>query len=280
MPRLGSRVRVSFPAPKFFNQKAAQFQRGFLVLPSHTLAEWQNGHAAACKAVYAGSIPTSASISTSKAIQQSPQAHTVWAFFVYNNSISYRHCPPLKGYQGAFVTKAALGLAPLVFVRPGELRQAEWAEFDLDKAEWRIPGEKMKMRDPHIVPLSSQAVAILRELHPMTGGGRYFPSARTPHGNRCISENAILAALRRMGYGNDEMTGHGFRSMASTLLNEQGWHRDAIERQLAHAERNAVRAAYNYAEHLPERRKMMQAWSDYLEGLKKGADVIPIKRAG
>ena len=139
----------------------------------------------------------------------------------------------------------------------------------------------MKMREVHIVPLSAQAVAILRELHPLTGHGRYvFPSARTPNGERCMSENAVLAALRRMGYGKDEMTGHGFRSMASTMLNEQGWHRDAIERQLAHAERNAVRAAYNYAEHLPERRRMMQAWADYLDGLRKGADVIPLRRAG
>ena len=185
----------------------------------------------------------------------------------------------IEGYQGAFVTKAALGLAPLLFVRPGELRKAEWAEIDMEKAEWRIPGEKMKMRDPHIVPLCTQAVAILTELQALTGRGRYvFPSARTPHGDRCMSENAVLAALRRMGYGKDEMTGHGFRSMASTLLNEQGWHRDAIERQLAHAERDNVRAAYNYAEHLPERRKMMQAWADYLDSLKAGAQVIPIKR--
>ena len=164
----------------------------------------------------------------------------------------------------------------MLFVRPGELRKAEWAEIDMEKAEWRIPGEKMKMRDPHIVPLCTQAVAILTELQALTGRGRYvFPSARTPHGDRCMSENAVLAALRRMGYGKDEMTGHGFRSMASTLLNEQGWHRDAIERQLAHAERDNVRAAYNYAEHLPERRKMMQAWADYLDSLKNGAQVIP-----
>ena len=183
----------------------------------------------------------------------------------------------IDDYRGSFVTQCAMRLAPLVFVRPGELRSAEWSEFDFDKAEWRIPGEKMKMRDPHIVPLSTQAAAILLELQPLTGRGRYvFPSARTPNGDRCMSENAVLAALRRLGYTKDEMTGHGFRSMASTLLNEQGWHRDAIERQLAHTERNAVRAAYNYAEHLPERRKMMQAWADYLDGLKRSADVIPI----
>jgi integrase len=137
----------------------------------------------------------------------------------------------------------------------------------------------MKMREPHIVPLSDQALAIVAALQPVTGAGKYlFPSLRT--GDRCMSENTVNAALRRLGYASDEMTGHGFRSMATTLLNEQGWNRDAIERQLAHAERDQVRAAYNRAEHLPERRKMMQAWADYLDGIKKGADVVPIRRAG
>ena len=183
----------------------------------------------------------------------------------------------LDAYAGHPVTRAALQLAPLLFVRPGELRHAEWAEIDTDKAEWRIPAHKMKMRAPHIVPLSTQAVAILRELHPLTGRRQYvFPSLHS--GTRCMSENTVNVALRRMSYDRTMMTGHGFRSMASTLLNEQGWNRDAIERQLAHAERDAVRAAYNYAEHLPERRRMMQAWSDYLDGLRKGADVVPIRR--
>ena len=181
----------------------------------------------------------------------------------------------VNGYQGSFVTQCALRLAPLVFVRPGELRRAEWSEFDLDAAEWRIPAARMKMRAQHIVPLSTHVVAILRELHPLTGRGRYvFPGLRGK--DRPMSENTINAALRRLGYTTEQMTGHGFRSMASTLLNEQGWHRDAIERQLAHAERDNVRAAYNYAEHLPERRKMMQAWADYLNGLKTGADVVAI----
>jgi len=188
-------------------------------------------------------------------------------------------------YQGYFATKCALRLAPLVFVRPGELRKAQWPEIDLDKGEWRIPAERMKMREPHIVPLSRQAVDILRELEPLTNrpipsrpnAPRYvFPSARTRE--RPMSENAILAALRRMGYTKEEMTGHGFRSMASTLLHEQGWNHQVIERQLAHAERNAVSAAYNFAEHLPERRKMMQAWADYLDALKSGVEVIPILR--
>ena len=165
----------------------------------------------------------------------------------------------------------------MVFVRPGELRRAEWAEIDFDKAEWVIPGPRIKMKEKHIVPLSRQALEILRELHPLTEESRYiFPSPRTF--DRPMSDNAILAALRSMGYTGDMMTGHGFRSMASTLLNEQGWNRDAIERQLAHAERDEIRAAYNYAQHLPERKKMMQAWADYLDSLRKGAEVIPFKK--
>jgi integrase len=189
----------------------------------------------------------------------------------------------IDGYQGFLVTKCALRLAPLVFVRPGELRKAQWQEIDLEKAEWRIPAERMKMREHHIVPLSRQAVEILREIEPLTNrpmpsrpnAPRYvFPSARTRE--RPMSENAILAALRRMGYTKEEMTGHGFRSMASTLLHEQGCNHQAIERQLAHAERNSVSAAYNFAEHLSERRKMMQDWADYLDGLKATSDVIPL----
>ncbi|CEG55681.1 tyrosine-type recombinase/integrase [Legionella fallonii] len=169
-------------------------------------------------------------------------------------------------YRGSYTTKCALQLAPLFFVRPGELRRAEWVEFDLEKAEWRIPAEKMKMKEQHIVPLSTQSIEILKELHAYTGSGKYvFPSLRSS--DRPMSENTVLAALRRLGYNSDEMTGHGFRSMASTLLNEHGWNRDAIERQLAHAERNNIRAAYNYAEYLPERRKMMQWWADYLHSL-------------
>ena len=172
----------------------------------------------------------------------------------------------IQGYEGFYVTKCALQLAPLFFVRPGELRHAEWSEFDFEKAEWRIPAEKMKMREQHIVPLATQAINILQELRAYSGNSKYvFPSIRAS--KRPMSENTVLGALRRLGYTTDEMTGHGFRSMASTLLNEQGWNRDAIERQLAHAERNNIRAAYNYAEYLPERRKMMQHWADYLDGL-------------
>ncbi len=173
----------------------------------------------------------------------------------------------IDGYEGSFVTRCALQFAPLVFVRPGELRHAEWSEVNLTEAEWRIPADKMKMRAMHIVPLSGQASTVIEELRPLTGRGKYlFPSERSAA--RPMSENTINAALRRLGYSRDEMTGHGFRSMASTLLNEQGWNRDAIERQLAHSERNAVRAAYNYAEHLAERRKMIQSWADYLDRLR------------
>jgi len=182
----------------------------------------------------------------------------------------------MDSYEGSPITACALRLAPLVFVRPGELRHAEWNEIDLEANEWRIPGHKMKMREQHIVPLSWQAIAIITELHPLTGHGKYlFPSLRTL--DRPMSENTVNGALRRLGYTKDELTGHGFRSMASTLLNEQGWNRDAIERQLAHAERDNIRAAYNYAEFLPERRRMMQAWADYLDGLKAGGRVIPIR---
>ncbi|MCC6165002.1 MAG: tyrosine-type recombinase/integrase [Acidobacteria bacterium] len=173
----------------------------------------------------------------------------------------------IDGYHGSFVVRAALQLAPLVFVRPGELRKAEWSEIDLDAAEWRIPAERMKMREAHIVPLSTQAVAILQELRPLTEHSRYvFPSIRTI--TRPMSDGTINAALRRLGYDSDQHVGHGFRAMASTLLNEMGWAPDVIERQLAHAPRNKVRAAYNRAQHLAERRKMMQVWADFLAGLR------------
>jgi len=158
----------------------------------------------------------------------------------------------------------------LVFVRPGELRHAEWIEVNLDRAEWRIPAAKMKMKRDHIVPLSSQAQEVLEEIHPLSGQGRYvFPSVLA--NGRPMSENTVNSALRRLGYTKEEMTGHGFRSMASTLLNENGWNQDAIERQLAHVEGNSVRAAYNYAEHLEERRRMMQWWANYLDKIKSNA---------
>jgi integrase len=192
----------------------------------------------------------------------------------------------IADYDGQRATHAALRLAPYVFVRPGELRGAEWPEFDLESAEWRIPAERMKMRETHIVPLSRQAVEILRELEPLTGNNRYVFPAVGPQA-RPLSDNTLGAALRRIGYSSDEMTAHGFRTMASTLLNEQGWHPDLIELQLAHKERNEVRAAYNRAQRLGERRKMMQAWANYLDGLRssrksfrfaQGTDAKPMVR--
>jgi integrase len=184
----------------------------------------------------------------------------------------------IHGYRGHYVVETALRLAPLVFVRPGELRAAEWGEIDLDAGEWRIAAHRMKMHQQHLVPLARQAVAILRDIEPLTGRGRYvFPSPRTTQ--RPLSENAITAALRRMGYAGDQMSWHGFRAMASTLLNELGFAPDIIELQLAHQERNGVRAAYNRAQRLDERRRMMQAWADYLDGLRTGANVVPFRVA-
>jgi integrase len=178
----------------------------------------------------------------------------------------------IEDYDGQATTHAALKLAPYVFVRPGELRAAEWSEFELDRREWRIPAKRMKMGELHIVPLAQQAVDILRELQPRTGSGRYaFPAIGKRE--RPMSENTLNAALRRLGYAKEEMTAHGFRSIASTLLNEQGWNPDLIELQLAHKERNKVRAAYNRAQRLEERRKMMQAWADYLDGLRDAAKI-------
>jgi len=183
----------------------------------------------------------------------------------------------IEGYSGTFEVKCALQVAPYLFVRPGELRHAEWSEIDLEAAQWRIPAEKMKMRRLHLVPLSRQVVAILRDLQPLTGRGKYlFPSVRSTV--RPMSENTVNAALRRMGFEKGEICGHGFRAMASTILHEQGWNSDVIERQLAHVEGNKVKSAYNHAKHLSERSKMMQSWADYLDGLRTGADVIPIKR--
>jgi len=185
----------------------------------------------------------------------------------------------IEGYQGSFPVKCALQVAPYLFVRPGELRHAEWPEIDLEAAQWHIPAEKMKMKRLHLVPLSRQVVAILRDLQPLTGRGKYlFPSVRSTA--RPMSENTVNAALRRMGFEKTEICGHGFRGMASTILHEQGWNSDVIERQLAHVEGNKVKGAYNHAEYLPDRTKMMQAWADYLDGLRTGADVVPIKRRG
>lgn len=185
----------------------------------------------------------------------------------------------LDGYTGSFVVACALKLAPLLVLRPGELRHMEWQDVDMDAPdgpEIRLPAERMKMKRPHVVPLSKQAVAILESLRPLTGPDGYvFPSIRTKA--RPMSENSVTAALRRMGYDKTEQTGHGFRSTFSTLMHEGGWASEIIERQLAHEDRDKVRAAYSSAQHLPERRKMMQAWADFLDGLMAGGKVTPIR---
>jgi integrase len=185
----------------------------------------------------------------------------------------------IDGFDGQVTTHAALRLAAYTFVRPGELRHAEWKEFDLDAEVWIIPAEKMKMRRPHRVPLARQPLAIIRELQAITGNRCWlFPSMRTS--TRPISENTLNAALRRLGYGSEEMCTHGFRGMASTRLNEMGrWNPDAIERQLAHQEANAVRRAYTHAaEFWTERVLMMQAWADYLDSLREGGNVVPLTK--
>ncbi|MDR1086231.1 MAG: integrase arm-type DNA-binding domain-containing protein [Deltaproteobacteria bacterium] len=171
----------------------------------------------------------------------------------------------IDSYTGNPIVRLALKMAPYVFVRPGELRHAEWAEIDLESATWKIPANKMKMKQVHLVPLATQVIGILKELHCYTGTCSYlFPSMRT--NVRPISDVTLLAGLRRLGFSKDEMTVHGFRSIASTLLNEQGYNRDWIERQLAHSDRS-IRASYNYADYLPNRRIMMQEWADYLDKL-------------
>jgi integrase len=183
----------------------------------------------------------------------------------------------IEAYVGHPCTRLAMKLMALTFVRTGELINAKWEEFDLDAAEWRIPAERMKMRSPHIVPLSSQSIDALRVLHTITGGRAILFQGERDH-NKPMSNNTILAALKRMGYGG-RMTGHGFRGIASTSLHEQGWAHHLIELQLAHIERDNVAAAYNHATYLADRRQMMQAWGDHLDALRTSGRVIQLKRA-
>ena len=181
----------------------------------------------------------------------------------------------IHAYNGTFIVQQALRITPLLFQRPGEIRTMQWMDIDFTAKEWRYLVTKTKIQ--HIVPLSDQVIKILREIESLTGGEKYvFPSSRNDA--RPMSDNAVRTALRTMGYTNDDLTPHGFRTIASTLLNEQGWSPDAIERQLSHMPRDQVRAAYNRAQYLEERRRMMQSWADYLDGLKNGADVIPIRK--
>ena len=183
----------------------------------------------------------------------------------------------IDGYQGSYIVKCAFKLSPLLFVRPGELRKMEWKDLNLDSAEWCYFITKTETQ--HIVPLARQAVEVLREIQPLTGRGKYVFHGERDH-DRPMSDNAIRSALRRMGWANDEMTPHGFRAMASTILDNMGYKQEWLERQLAHEEPNKVKAAYkreSWRMYLPERTAMMQAWADYLDGLKAGADVIPLR---
>ncbi|MGZ5621860.1 MAG: tyrosine-type recombinase/integrase [Methylobacter sp.] len=183
----------------------------------------------------------------------------------------------INNYHGTFVVQSAFRFSPLVFQRPGEIRQLLWSDIDLESREWRPYISKTDFH--HIVPLSNQAIAILTDIKPLTGNSQYvFPSSRGD--GRPMSDGTIRTALKSLGYDSDVMTAHGFRTTASTLLNEQGWSPDAIERQLAHTPRDQVRAAYNRAQYLEERRRMMQSWGDYLDSLKNGAQVIPFKKIG
>lgn len=173
----------------------------------------------------------------------------------------------IDDFPGTFTVKAGLQLLALTFLRPSEVRLGEWSEIDFEEKIWRIPAKRMKMRLDHMVPLASQSFEILRGLYEVSGDGRLmFPGLRSPE--KAISDAAFIAALRRMGYPKEEMSAHGFRAMASTLLNEQGYSADVIEKQLAHNPREKIRGIYNRAEYLPERRKMMQEWADYLDGLR------------
>ena len=183
----------------------------------------------------------------------------------------------LADYQGDVTTRYALKILPYVFVRMGEFRTMEWKDLDFNTKQWLIPAEKMKMKSPHIVPLCEQAIQLLKELHEFTSYSNYvFPSIRTK--TRPMSENTVNASLRRLGYTADQMCSHGFRSMASTRLNELGFRADVIERQLAHIDGNKVRSAYNRSEYIEERTSMMQSYADYLDTLRDGATVIPINR--
>lgn len=184
----------------------------------------------------------------------------------------------IDGYSGSYIVKLALQLSPLVFTRPGELRQMEWSEVDFDNALWSIPAEKMKMKEPHLVPLSRQAIKILKDVHKLTGSSKFaFPSGRTF--DRPMSNNAILAALRRMGYTKDEMTPHGFPAMARTMIDEILQVRpDFIEAQLAHRVSDPLGRSYNLTQHLQEIQEMMQQWANYLDGLRQGATILPFKK--
>lgn len=261
-PFLGSRPIVSIKAPELLAAARRIEERGAIESARRTLLHCSQVFRYAVSSGRAEHDPVP---NLRGALQPAKSTH--YATMTDPNAIG-ELLRAIDSYHGSFITKCALQLAPLVFVRPGELRAAEWKEINLEKAEWNIRPERMKMREPHLVPLSTQSVSILRELHLLTGNGQYvFPSEHT--NTRPMSENTVLFALRRMGFSKNEISGHGFRAMARTLLDEVLQVRpDFIEHQLAHTVRDPNGRAYNRTSHLAERRKMMQLWADYLDGLK------------
>lgn len=267
-PRIGKRPITELTAPDFLKMVRRVEERGAIESAHRIL---QNCGQVMRYAIATGRATRNPVTDLKGALPPSPEKHH--ASITEPDAVGGL-LRAMDDYKGHFITRCALRLAPLVFVRPGELRQAEWAEFDLDAADWNIPAEKMKTRQPHLVPLSEQAVAILRELYELTGHRRYvFPGARSPR--QPMSNNAILAALRNMGYDKDAMSGHGFRAMARTILDEVlGYRPDYIEHQLAHAVRDPNGRAYNRTTHLPARRKMMQGWADYLDALKADTGTV------
>lgn len=265
-PRLGNRPIASISAPDLLATLRVIENRGALEIASRVL---QRCTAVFRYAVATGRIVANPATELRGALKTPERKHYA--------ALSHLELPEfmskVAGYDGDYQTRLGLELMAHTFVRTGELRAARWAEFNLDLAEWRIPAERMKMRDEHIVPLSRQSVILLRELQIINGDSELvFPSGNG-HRDKSISENTLLYALYRMGY-HSRATGHGFRATASTTLNEMGFHPDWIERQLAHAERNKARAAYNRAQYLSERRQMMQVWSDYLDLAATGKDIV------
>lgn len=267
-PDLGARPLIEIAAPELLDVIRRVERRGALELASKTLI--------IAGQVFRYAIATGrATADVSRDLRGALKTREVNHYAKLSEGELPEFLRKLDTYDGNALTRHALKMLMLTFVRTGELRGALWTEFDLEKREWRIPGERMKMGVEHIVPLSDQAVAILEKIKTLSGNRDYvFPNEHRPQ--HFMSENTVLYALYRMGY-RGRATGHGFRATASTILNEQGWNADAIERQLAHGEKDKIRAAYNTAQYLPQRRKMMQHWANYLDKLKVGAKVIPLR---
>lgn len=268
-PTLGARPLVEIESPELLDVVRGIERRGALEVASKTLTIAGQVFRYAIFARYAKS-------DISRDLRGALKAREVNHYAKLSEADLPEFLGKLKAYDGNPLTRHAIKLLMLTFVRTGELRGARWSEFDFTKREWRIPADRMKMGAEHIVPLSDQAISVLEQIQTLSGHRDHvFPNEHHPQ--KFMSENTILYALYRMGY-RGRATGHGFRGTASTILNEQGWTPDAIERQLAHGEKDKVRAAYNSAQHLPERRRMMQAWADYLDGIAAGATVTPLKR--